>query len=282
LTRLRSPGARITAYVVGAVLIGATLIAASLVVSPLSQGRTMTVTTTNLATRTLSATTVSTTTVTTDANESVITTTSTVTRTTTLENGTTVSVTAAYVVATATFTENSQPVASCNTVAFGPGAPPGYPVLLMRPNSTGYVCVTFETFTPPAVQHLSFFPFPVGQRCTRVNATTSSCDGPVYDSFQNGVTPTNLTLPALNTTFFTVVYAYHALENSTGFYNLAAFGPDCTDEPMAVGYQAAQVNASDFDLPTLGPECPAFSFLPVSEHVTGMNVTYIDAFGSAP
>jgi hypothetical protein len=264
-------------------LIGAILIAAGLVVSPLLQGRAMTVTTTSLATRTLSATSVSTTTMAANANASVITTTSTLTRTTTVENGTTASVTVAYVVATATFTENSQPVASCNTVAFGPGAPPGYPVLLMRPNSTGYVCVTFETFTPSAaVQHLSFFPFPVGQRCTRVNGTTSSCDGTVYDSFQNGVTPTNLTIPALNTTFFTVVYAYHSLGNSTGFYNLAAFGPDCTDEPMAVGYSAAQVNASDFDLPKIPIECPASSFLPVSEYVTGMNVTYIDAFGSAP
>jgi hypothetical protein len=100
-----------------------------------------------------------------------------------------------------------------------------------------------------------------------VNGTTSSCEGAVYDSFQNGVTPTDLTLPALNTTFF---------------YNLAAFGPDCTDEPMAVGYQAAQVNASDFDLPKIPIECPASSFLPVSEYVTGMNVTYIDAFGSVP
>jgi hypothetical protein len=87
------------------------------------------------------------------------------------------------------------------------------------------------------------------------------------------VTPSHLTLSG-NLTFFTVIYIVTALSNSTGFYNYGAVGIGREDEPMAVGYSASQVNASDFNLPPF-PMCPAAPFWPFAEYVTGMNVTYI-------
>jgi hypothetical protein len=50
----------------------------------------------------------------------------------------------------------------------------------------------------------------------------------------------------------------------------------CIGMPMAVGYSAAQVNASDFPQPP-SHSCFVQLFDPVAEYVTGMNVTYVNA-----
>ena len=65
-----------------------------------------------------------------------------------------------------------------------------------------------------------------------------------------------------------------ALSNATGFYDYGSQGTGCENWPMAVGYSASQVNASDFVL-SATPGCPAEAIFPVAEHVTGMNVTYV-------
>ena len=97
----------------------------------------------------------------------------------------------------------------------------------------------------------------------------------------SSVTPTSLTLSG-NGTFFTVIYIVTALGNSTGFYNYGGIGPGCEDEALAVGFSASQVNASDFSLPTIGPECPASPFFPFNEYLTGMSVTFIKGPYGAP
>jgi hypothetical protein len=77
-----------------------------------------------------------------------------------------------------------------------------------------------------------------------------------------------------STNYITVVDIVNALSNSTGFYNSGEQGVGCENWPMAVGYSASQVNASDFVLPAI-TGCPAAAIFPVAEFVSGMNVTYV-------
>ena len=75
--------------------------------------------------------------------------------------------------------------------------------------------------------------------------------------------------------FVTIVYVITALSNSTGFYDETAPWTGCIGMPMAVGYSASQVNASDFTQPPFHG-CFVQLFVPVAEYATGMNVTYVN------
>ena len=67
------------------------------------------------------------------------------------------------------------------------------------------------------------------------------------------------------------MYAITALSNSTGFYD--SFSP--IGSPVAVGYKAPQVNASDFPYAGLVHPTAVGAFTPIAAAVTGMNVTYL-------
>jgi hypothetical protein len=78
----------------------------------------------------------------------------------------------------------------------------------------------------------------------------------------------------VTTDYVTVVYMVDSLSNSTGFYDGSAPFRYCDAMPMAVGYTASQVNASDF-APRLLNSCPEVPFAPSSVSVGGMGVTWI-------
>jgi len=163
------------------------------------------------------------------------------------------------------------------------------PVLLMRPNSTGYVCVTYQTGwqgnqslyradsmfnSYPLLVNGSyqFYPFSaVSYKCT----TNLLCIQTISNSFRVSVLPDSIR-PSASMNYVTVVYVVTALSNSTGFYDESAPWVGCLGMPMAVGYTMSQVNASDFTQPPRAPGCFAQLFIPVAERTTGMNVTYID------
>ena len=106
----------------------------------------------------------------------------------------------------------------------------------------------------------------------------ASCNQIIYHSFDVGVVPSSIT-PTGTMDYFTVVYSVTAPSNSTGFYDSSAPWIGCEGMPMAVGYSASQVSASDF---TQQPVvfCPAQPYTPVAEYVTGMSVTYVDLLPS--
>jgi hypothetical protein len=144
---------------------------------------------------------------------------------------------------TTTTKANLPPVSPCQSFLWNEsslGSPSGFPVLLMRPNSTGYICVTYQTafdFNLFSVQNpTQFRPFEIGGLCSRSNgvATCASSDS---HSFVNAVTPNSLTLSG-NNTFFTVIYIVTALGNSTRFHNYGGIGPGCEEEAMAAGFSA--------------------------------------------
>ena len=133
----------------------------------------------------------------------------------------------------------------------------------MRPNSTGYVCVTYHvginTYIPKPVP---IIPFGIGKfSCSTVNGVRYRVPIDSH-SFQNSVIPSNETLSG-TFSFFTVVYLVKALSNATGFYDYSApWGGACgLGMPMAVGYSASQVNASDFT-PSISCRAPPASVVP--------------------
>lgn len=155
----------------------------------------------------------------------------------------------------------------------------GTPVLLMRPNSTAYVCVTYQTAWEG---DLSRYPIPSWY----VYSDNGTTDFPsfhimsirggsevVSHSFRVSASPDSVRSPG-NLSYVIVVYTYTALSNSTGFYEFAAPWRSCLAMPMAVGYSASQVNASDFT-PYSYPLCAVHPFEPIAEYVTGMNFTYV-------
>jgi hypothetical protein len=158
----------------------------------------------------------------------------------------------------------------------------GTPVLLMQPNSTAYVCVTYQSSWQGNVSQYRGEYFTNGtyqfglyiskEHCT-TNAEGGSCTGA---SFSNSFTisvPVSIR-PSASTDYVTAVFTIRSLGNSTGFYDGSAPFDYCSAMPMAVGYTASQVNASDF-APRIVPPCAFLLFAPSSVSVGGMNVTYI-------
>jgi hypothetical protein len=158
------------------------------------------------------------------------------------------------------------------------------PVLLMRPDSTGYVCVTYQTVwkgnaSEYQSQYTGFQTYPfdlsIGQEhCFTSSGGGGGCTASISHSFITSALLSSIQLSGI-TDYFTIVYAVTALSNSTGFYdNSAPYLYSCNSMPMAVGYTASQVNASDFAL-RLVPSCPLQALSPTSLSVAGMNFTYV-------
>jgi hypothetical protein len=179
---------------------------------------------------------------------------------------------------------------SASTPTIGPGLQ-HEPVLLMRPNSTGYICVTYQTAwqgnqdlyqRDPTYNSYPFlvngtyrFVYFVVANYKCGTNPVASCIQTISHSFQITALPSYVR-PSASMDFFTVEYAITALGNSTGFYYESAPWTGCLGMPLAVGYSASQVNASDFTQPPT-PLCLVQLFVPFSEYVTGMNVIYINA-----
>lgn len=72
-------------------------------------------------------------------------------------------------------------------------------------------------------------------------------------------------------TSFTVTYVIKPLPNATGFYDHSIPKLACESYPLAVGYAAGQVNASDFDyINTLNPPCAAGVYVLSGVEISGM------------
>jgi hypothetical protein len=73
-------------------------------------------------------------------------------------------------------------------------------------------------------------------------------------------------------TNFTETYTIKALPGAKGFYDYSIPGPICSHYPLAVGYAADQVNASDFSkVNPFGQMCMNLPFKIVAVHVSGMS-----------
>lgn len=169
------------------------------------------------------------------------------------------------------------------------------PVLLMRPGSTAYVCVTFSTawqgnasvYSGMFGSESGFNYVPFGLTVGKWNCTEGGCsndfyNGPYsdcdrslngcYNSFVTNMSPGSVPVNSA-TQYVDVLYTITALSNSTGFYDQSAPYDYCEGMPLAVGYTASQVNASDFNVQA--GSCPFEYFQPYEVTAVGMNSTTI-------
>jgi hypothetical protein len=159
------------------------------------------------------------------------------------------------------------------------------PVLLMRPESTAFICVTYQSAwadnssqynasqSPFIVNDTYQFNLSIFKVHCIENPTTDDCIATVSDSFEISALPGSIR-PSATTDYVTVVYLVDSSSNSTGFYDGSAPFEYCYALPIAVGYAASQVNASDF-APRDAHSCAAVPFTPSSVSVGGMNVTNV-------
>ena len=162
------------------------------------------------------------------------------------------------------------------------------PVLLMGPNSTALVCVTYQSwwqgnqtkydqsepnFAPYYINGTyRFIPFPIANY-SYCGSSGLSCIQRISHSFRVTSYPDYVQVSG-SLDYVTILYTVTSFANSTGLYGTSAPWMECASMPMAVGYSAAQLNASDFPQPDI--LCPVEPFSAVSVSVLGMGVTYID------
>jgi hypothetical protein len=178
-----------------------------------------------------------------------------------------------------------------NSSSVGYSSP--FPVLLMQPSSTGYICVTYRPDwrigNIPVEDYPTTFPkWSFSLQIAKANCTTSGGGGvsctndTISHSFQVSASPSSIQT-SNDTDYVTVVYTISALSNSTGFYDkavplvgegLAEGG--CSVISMAVGYPASQVNASDFSQFPPGVCNTLLSSYPVAVSVSVTGMTFTD------
>ena len=187
-----------------------------------------------------------------------------------------------------------RPPLSCNDQleVWGPGYGYGsnessqslFPVLLMQPNTTGYVCVTYQS----AGGSTSADPNPLS--ATGLDVRYDTCNAAGFCGFwvqsRSFVITQSLlssTLPFVgNATvhYVSAIYSLTATDNSTGFYEESAPLPPCNMMPLAVGEPAAQLSASDFTqyYGLVGAPHPCFrsQFVAVEVGVIGMQVANVE------
>jgi len=172
------------------------------------------------------------------------------------------------------------------------------PVLLMRPDSTAYICVTYQTaWKGIAANYSAMFDAtpnatvwkvsPPGMVVAKWDCTSNGClntfysnsssicgsiPGGCYHSFVISGSPGSVNV-TISTDYVNFLYTITALSNSTGFYDESAPYDYCEGMPLAVGYTASQVNASDFTIKA--SLCPFEYLQPSAVSVIGINFTTI-------
>jgi hypothetical protein len=158
------------------------------------------------------------------------------------------------------------------------------PVLLMQPGSTAYVCVTYQSswkgnvtqFPGYGVPNVNYSKFIAGFMLVVYKYEPGISDPIFSHDFITSAYPSSIHF-GNTTNYVNIFYTITALDNSTGFYDHSAQYACDAGLPLAVGYKASQVNASDFAPISIGHlYCgPFLYFQPVSVSIIGMNYTII-------
>ncbi|MFY3740232.1 MAG: hypothetical protein HMLIMOIP_000661 [Candidatus Nitrosomirales archaeon] len=151
----------------------------------------------------------------------------------------------------------------------------GITILLMQPNSTATACVTYE-FVSDWLIYPNKYLYPEGVARFSLGIGKFNKDTPP-DLFGMSAIPNKLNVTgATNGTKFTVLYKIYATPDSKGFYDYSVRAGLCNHYPLAVGYAASQVHASDFS-PEIGipPLCAFILYKVDSVRISGMDYTQI-------
>ncbi|MDE1843363.1 MAG: hypothetical protein KGH95_06915, partial [Thaumarchaeota archaeon] len=121
------------------------------------------------------------------------------------------------------------------------------PVLMMKPNSTATVCVTYQFISDwDSYPNKNIYPHGIFETCCLVHMGKSST---VTSSNQFEVLanpPLFNVTGVYNESKITVMYMIHAGLDSSGFYDSSIPYGNCNSYPLAVGYDSPKIDASDF------------------------------------
>ena len=131
------------------------------------------------------------------------------------------------------------------------------PVLLLNPGTTGEVCVRYYEFGEGSGYS--------GSAYTRID---------FGQNVNSTATPSSVSLSPGSATVATVTYSVTASPDARGFDGLLVLQV-CPDIPLAVGYVASQVNASDFSWYFAGSFCSAIFLSIQIVGYTNMNLAYM-------
>src|SRR5579885_178214 len=157
------------------------------------------------------------------------------------------------------------------------------PVLLLKSNSTACARLTFtitsnyKDCNGPNCQHvfqLAPILFIRNLHYEKNGGSFSITPGKDYtNSFDIITTPDSIDLENYPIgTNFTATYVIKPLPNATGFYDQSIPRLVCERYPIAVGYRAEQVNASDFSyIDTLNPPCGSGVYNLSKVEISGMD-----------
>ncbi len=132
------------------------------------------------------------------------------------------------------------------------------PVLLMNSNSTGCARLTYTInynydntsngrIAWPRVANFSFLHIDTLKYTSNGDSFGVTSGKDFTNSFKITTVPETIDLANLPIgSNFTVTYIIKPLSNATGFYDESLPKPVCTNYPLAVNYNADQVNSSDF------------------------------------
>jgi hypothetical protein len=152
------------------------------------------------------------------------------------------------------------------------------PVLAMRTPSTTFACVTYQISLAGAPQASNYsaynqtITFALGfSVCQRIGQAGLGC-APLH-ALSGGAYPSQITLSNSPPTF-TVIYNITSTSGLTGFFD--DVGDGFWGYPLAVGYQASKLNASDFHI-ILSPHTTIWEPIrAISISVIGMDWTYVE------
>jgi hypothetical protein len=161
------------------------------------------------------------------------------------------------------------------------------PVLIIEPDTVGCAKITFTVnlryddprFSIPWPRiALIGETFHIGKyNYIKNDNQFSVTSSDTLDFFQTAVIPETVDLANYPVgSNFTVTYIVKPLSNSTGFYEYSVPKPMCNAYPLAVGYDAAQVNSSDFSMgleTMLNHSCIVMPYEMSKVEISGMDYT---------
>jgi hypothetical protein len=123
-----------------------------------------------------------------------------------------------------------------------------FPVLLMQPNSTATVCVTYNfNIDWKSYPNKEIYPHGILETCCFVHMGKTH-EPTLSNQFEVLATPPLYNVTGVyNGSNITVIYKIHAGSNSKGFYDTSIPFGFCISYPLAVGYSPSEVDATDFN-----------------------------------
>jgi len=121
------------------------------------------------------------------------------------------------------------------------------PVLMMKPNSTAMICVTYQFISDwSSYPNKDLYVDGIFETMSLIHFDLHS-DRLSSNNFEVLAEPSMFDITKINNgTRATVMYKIHAVANSMGFYNSSIPYGSCNSYPLAVGYTYSQINATDF------------------------------------